>query len=57
MRGVVPNVYFDNRDVPEALRFPPLLTEVPRARENFDGEPAFPGSGSGGKEPVRVELR
>ena len=29
MRGVVPNVYFDNREVPEALRFPPHLAEPP----------------------------
>ena len=29
MRGVVPNVYLDNRDVLEALRFAPHLTETP----------------------------
>jgi len=29
MRGVVANVYLDNRDVPEALRFPPHLAETP----------------------------
>ena len=57
MRGVVPNVYLDNRDVLEALRFAPHLAEATGAREHFDGEPAFPGSGSGGKEPVRMELR